>query len=288
MPIFSREHDCLLLSLCCAVLLRRGIMANDIYTGFWIDWGEFSHAKSNQHANSKPESGRTKGATLTLPQQQGFILVSFLTLFVQFSGACFWRVVCFILHQGRSTTSPRDGLFHQQQTILRNAITAPNALWNLGRSTLAWRGKVNSPFRHTVVLIVITITHMSFFGAAGLFSSQIASTGAGSALIRAGVCGYPKEIANIRGTEAYDLSGEQLVTFNSEVLLGRLTLTKSAAYARSCYNNHLDGGATDCNIFVRTYLEGVNASATTNATCPFGGDACSTPTAVRYDSGHSK
>ncbi|KAL1607977.1 hypothetical protein SLS60_002916 [Paraconiothyrium brasiliense] len=245
-------------------------MANDVYTGFWIDW----------------EKGRAKGATLTLPQQQGFILVSFLTLFVQFSGACFWRVVCFILHQGRSTTIPRDGLFHQQQIILRNAITAPNALWNLGRSTLAWRGKVESPFRHAVALILITVIHMSFFGVAGLFSSQIASTGAGSALVRAGVCGYPKEVSNVRAQEAYNLDGDQLIIFNSEVLLGRLTLTKSAAYARSCYNNHLEGGATDCNIYVQTYLEGVDASSIENATCPFGKDSCATDKAVRYDSGH--
>ncbi|KAF1976479.1 hypothetical protein BU23DRAFT_455728 [Bimuria novae-zelandiae CBS 107.79] len=127
---------------------------------------------------------------------------------------------------------------------------------------------------------------MAFFGAAGLFSSQIASTGAGAALVRPGVCGYPKEISNIRAQEAYNLEGEQLVTFNSEVLLGRLTLTKSVAYARSCYNNYLDGGATDCNIFVRTYLEGVGASAVENAPCPFGGDACATSSAVRYDSGN--
>lgn len=220
-----------------------------------------------------------------MPQEQGFILVSFLTLFVQFSGACFWRVVCFTLHQGRSTTTPRDGLFHQQQIILRNAITAPNALWNLGKSTLAWKGKVESPFRRALALILVTALHMSFFGIAGLFSSQIASTGAGSALVRAGVCGYPKEISNIRSQEAYNLEGDQLVTFNSEVLLGRLTLTKSAAYARSCYNNHLDGGATDCSMFVTTYLEGDNASADVNASCPFGGDACAASKAVKYDSG---
>ncbi|KAK7184516.1 hypothetical protein DPSP01_013940 [Paraphaeosphaeria sporulosa] len=242
----------------------------DVYTGFWIDW----------------EKGRSKGATLTLPQAQGFILVSFLTLFVQFSGACLWRVVCFILHQARSTTAPRDGLFQQQQIILRNAITAPNALWNLSRSTLAWRGHVESPFRQAMALILITVIHMSFFGVAGLFSSQIASTGAGSALVRSEVCGYPKEISHIRAVEAYNLEGDQLTTFNSEVLLGRLTLTKSATYARSCYTNPLDSGATDCNIYINTYLEGVDVSAVENATCPFGGNSCGTSKGVRYDSGH--
>ncbi|KAF2684201.1 hypothetical protein K458DRAFT_282201, partial [Lentithecium fluviatile CBS 122367] len=104
-------------------------MGNDVFNGFWVNW----------------EHGRIEGATLTLPIYQGLILVSFLTLFVQFSGACFWRILCFIIHQFRSTPTAQDGLFHQQQTILRNSVTAPNALWNLGRITVAWRDKVKAP-----------------------------------------------------------------------------------------------------------------------------------------------
>ncbi|KAF2470852.1 uncharacterized protein BDR25DRAFT_224718, partial [Lindgomyces ingoldianus] len=99
-----------------------------IYTGFWINW----------------DDGRFRGATLTLPTTQGLILVSFLTLFVQFSGACFWRVICFILHQFRSSTVPQDGLFHQQQIILRNAITAPNAFWNFAATAIRWRGQAKA------------------------------------------------------------------------------------------------------------------------------------------------
>jgi len=236
--------------------------------------------------NVHAESGRVRGATLTLKQQQGLILVSFLTLYVQFAGACFWRVVCFVLHQGRSTTSPRDGLFHQQQTILRNSITAPNALWSLSRSMWAWKGNAQSPFGRTVILILITCLHIAFFGVAGLFSSQIASTGAGQALIRAGSCGYPKDIPNLRQREEVSPAQEELTTFNSVVLLGRLTLTKSVAYVRSCYNDDNDGGSADCNVFVHRFLDGRNSVSSTNATCPFGGNSCVTTTATRYDSGY--
>lgn len=219
-----------------------------------------------------------------MPTNQGPILVSFLTLFVQFSGACFWRVLCFVLHQCRSTTAARDGLFHQQQTILRNAITAPSALYNIGCSALAWRGKVRAPFLHFLPLLIVTLVHIGCFAAAGLLSSQIASANAGEALVRSTACGYPREIANVRNTQSENLSEKDLDTFNAEVLLGRLTLTKSAAYVRSCYNDGTSSASTDCNIFVRSHIVGVNPSAVTNASCPFGSDACATP-AVRYDSG---
>jgi hypothetical protein len=54
--------------------------------------------------------------------------VSLLPLFIQFSGGCFWRTLCFILHPRRSALSSHDGLFHQLQIILRNAATALDAL----------------------------------------------------------------------------------------------------------------------------------------------------------------
>lgn len=194
-------------------------------------------------------------------------------------------MLCFILHQFRSTTEPRDGFFHQQQAILRNAITAPNALWSLNRSAFAWRGKVRAPFRHSLPLVLTTLVHIAFFGAAALLSSQISSTGAGQALVRNSACGFPKELPNVRAIDTTKLSEQDLITFNAEILLGRLTLTKSAAYVRSCYNDDTNTGLTDCNVFVQSHLEGVDASAVRNASCPFGSGACATA-AVRYDSGH--
>lgn len=175
---------------------------------------------------------------MTLPTNAGLILVSFLTLFVQFSGACFWRILCFVLHQFRSTPGPRDGLFHQQQIILRNSVTAPNALWNFGRISIAWRAAVKAPFRNSLPLLLAASIHIAFFGAAGLFSSRIASTTAGVGLVRSPKCGFVKELPNVRTVNSAQLPDrEQLLTFNAEILLGRLTLTKSV---RQPWNHNVD------------------------------------------------
>jgi hypothetical protein len=220
---------------------------------------------------------------LTLPTYYGLILVSFLTLFVQFSGGCFWRTLCFVLHQIRSTTSARDGLYHQQQIILRNAISAPNALWSLARSTAVWRSRVAAPLKRSLPLLLIAIMHIACFAAAGLSSSQIASTKAGQALVYSSTCGYPKKLSTLRTASSRNLTDENLEIFNSQVLLGRFTLMKSTAYVRTCYNGDTTGAA-DCSHFVRKNLMGDNSSVEQKAACPFGGDACLTD-AVRYDSG---
>jgi hypothetical protein len=202
---------------------------------------------------------------------------------VQFAGGCFWRTLCFILHQTRSTTSARDGLYHQQQIILRNAITAPNALWSLGRSAVVWKSRVATPLSRSLPLLFITILHIACFAAAGLLSSQIASTRAGQALVDSRACGYSKKLSTIRSAYSRDLTEEQLNVFNAQVVLGRFTLTKSAAYVRSCYNGDSKGVA-DCSHFVRQNLMGEQAAINMTAACPFGSNACLTD-AVRYDTG---
>lgn len=244
-------------------------MSDYVFRGFWTNW----------------EDGKVRGATLTLPQTQGLILVSFLTLFVQFSGVCFWRVICFMLHQIRSTTEAKDGLYHQQQAILRNGITAPYVLWSLIQMAMAWKGKVSSALKHSSGLLSFTIIHILFFAAAGLFSSQVTSTGANAALVRSDKCGFPQEVPNLHDAEPSKMSPATLLDLNTAALLGRITLFKSSSYVRTCFTDTSNTGTATCDVYAQPYLHGIGASNVLNASCPFGGGACRTPFAARYDSG---
>lgn len=90
---------------------------------------------------------------------------------------------------------------------------------------------------------------------------------------------------NLRTTSTSGLAPAELLDFNALVIMGRLTLTKSMAYARTCYGSGSAQGSAECNYFVQPTLSGVNSSTVTNATCPFGNNACS-DTAVKHDSGY--
>jgi hypothetical protein len=154
------------------------------------------------------------------------------------------------------------------------------------QSAFAWRGKTRAPTRDSLPIIISTIIHIAFFATAGLLSGRIAFMGSEQALIQNPICGFPKEIQNVRMTNTSALNATDLLTFNTEVLMGRQTMTKSMAYVRSCYKDDSKGVSAECSSFVKPQLWGINASALTNASCPFGGGACATSTAVRYDSGH--
>lgn len=192
--------------------------------------------------------------------------------------------MCFVLHQIRSTTDPRDGLFHQQQIILRNAITAPNALWSFSRLGLAWRGKVDKPIRKSTSLCIGTLIHIAFFAAAGLFSSQITDTYTGQALVREGTCGFTADVPDLANLEPSEMTPEELLKLSTEALLGRITLIKSLAHVRTCYNAGPNTESATCNTYVQPRLEGIGSGAVMNASCPFGNNACAA-LAVRYDSG---
>ena len=64
------------------------------------------------------------------------------------------------------------------------------------------------------------------------------------------ICGFPNKVENLRGVELKDIDEQGLLTFNTQVLLGRLTLLRSAAYVRSCYNINDNRASGGCNVYV--------------------------------------
>lgn len=89
-------------------------MSGHIYHGPWINFDK---------------GGVIRGATLTLSDRDGGLLTSFIATFVTLTGAQLWKVICFAIHQLRSTTQPRDALFHQQQAVWRNTNGPGGIAW---------------------------------------------------------------------------------------------------------------------------------------------------------------
>ncbi|KAF2494028.1 hypothetical protein BU16DRAFT_512272 [Lophium mytilinum] len=235
-----------------------------IHNGFWTNWS----------------NGKYLGATITLPATQGLILVAFLALFVQASGGFFWRVVCFALHQFRSSSRAKDGLHHQQQALLRNAASSSNAVWEVTKTAWQWRKHARNTFSRSIPLVLVCLVHLAIFGLAGLFSSRVVTTG-NEALVRSDVCGWPKSVPNPISTPEDSFTESQLATLNSQAVLGRWSYTQSASYARTCYDEQTGRFASLCSTMVRPRL---NSTITRGAPCPFAADVCEMP-ALKFDSG---
>lgn len=142
-----------------------------IHTGPWINWSQ----------------GSILGSTITLNRRDGGFLISLIALFVTWTGTSFWRISCYFLHRYYSTEAPRDGVYHQQQAILRNSANGMSGLWALGQVAWVWRRK--APCSRLLPLLVFISITLGCFAVAGIFSSKIATSTASQVLVSSPSCG---------------------------------------------------------------------------------------------------
>jgi hypothetical protein len=155
------------------------------YSGFWTNYGK----------------GPVTGLTLTVSARNGGLLISFLTMFVRVAGSCAWNIIRFILHQSRSTSEPRDGLYHQQQASLKNASSQSQTLLKFLTLSWSWRSIADKTARRSLPILLLVAFHLAMFTVAGLFTSRVAYSSS-EALLRGGICGY----FNVSATDLGDNS----------------------------------------------------------------------------------
>ena len=108
-------------------------MSSPVYVGFW------------RHLD--PEEKGT-GWTLTVPTTTGVVIMSTTTLLISVAGGYLWRIAAFALHQVRSDSQPRDGLYHFIQALLANALSSATTAWTLILLGWKWRSSAReSPWR---------------------------------------------------------------------------------------------------------------------------------------------
>lgn len=235
--------------------------SGSVYTGAWINWTD----------------GRLAGATLTLSSRNGAYLVAFLALFVRIAGGHFWNIFCYLVFQFRSSTSPSDGMYHQQQAILRNNSSESGALWQFLKVGWFWRRRASRPWCRSTFLILSAVLHMMAFGVAGIFSSKV-TTIRSDVLLRGNHCG--------RWPDPFE---DQAIQLNNGNVNRRMDWTThrrnnflfSARYVASCYGSQ--ASANNCNSFGRRQI---TWEMSTNISCPFLPEICLNNTAVRFDTGY--
>lgn len=208
----------------------------------------------------------------------GALLVAFLALFVRLAGNHFWDVMCFSFFWIRTNLSKgkaRDGLWHQQQALLRNKQTDGSFAFEALRAGWAWRKVVPRPLWRSLPLVLTAALHLGLFMAAAIFSSKVTAVQSYVLLNEVSCGGFP-----MPDLQATPESLDYYAVYGSYVR--RLFLTASN-YAASCYGTSLsDTSWEDCNALGRQHLQW---STHTNIPCPFAPEMCLRDLAVRLDSG---
>jgi hypothetical protein len=220
------------------------------------------------------------GKTLTIPQSQGYLLVTFLGLFVKFAGDQLWQILRFILHQQRSSGDPQDGLYYQIQAILRNSPMGIGISWKFAQLIRPWSPKSHQTLRRTLPYVAYGLFHVAAIGAAGLFSSRVVSMN-DAALVRSPSCGWmaePVKDYNLLRNQSDRIQIETFVSLYSSL---HRSIKSSAEYARICYDNTSTANAM-CQQYSSPRLE---PKINFTATCPFTEELC-LGDAVHIDTGY--
>ncbi|KAI1359235.1 hypothetical protein F5Y08DRAFT_349862 [Xylaria arbuscula] len=190
--------------------------------------------------------GKVIGSTLTLTRDDANLFIAFVAFFLTVVTTQLWSVACFAFHSFFSAQDPRDMLHHQRQALLRNNGARAGMALTLVRLAWVWRQN-GGGIRRVVPLLACTVLLAIGFAAAAGFSSRIAL--GDTVLLRGGNCAI--------GISALSDPAKQASFFGP---WHSKQHTRALNYAEQCYS---------------TSETGADLSVGTNASCPFGGNICS-------------
>ena len=219
---------------------------------------------------------------LTVDQRGGSIVIAALALLTTVSIGQLWSVVCFAVHQVRSSGSPQSGLHQQQQAVLRNSSTSARVLVLLIKVAWAWKDKRINAMRGSLPLIALAALHLVVLAVSTVLSSQIVVTG-DEVLLNAGVCGWPNGVDSASKLSSEMNAAEQLDATLALFIQGRQLGIQGQRYAQLCYaNESVETEPAICRNYVASRIPMTSSSVP----CPFSEEICALPDAAQIDTGH--
>jgi hypothetical protein len=220
-----------------------------------------------------------------MPTKDGNVLIAFLALFVSWTGGNLWSIICFGIHQLRSTPKKRDGLHHQIQALFNTHLSSVSLGWRLWQVSWHWRNRTTRIMRRTMPLISGCLAFFAVITAAGLFSSRVANVG-DAALLRANqTCGWYASglLDNVQPPGLLNEDG--INSLDSLVVWSRTLVANAKAFSRICYPR-IDAFKPDVSSLAcsSTVVPFLRSTTNLSAACPFASEACEGP-AASFDSG---
>lgn len=206
------------------------------------------------------------GKTITTDTKTGAIVIAILAVCTTLASSHLWHIVTFAIHQARADGKSHEGLFRQQQALLRT-LPAPSSLmadsfklFVTWRKTPASRSNLGGSVMHFSVALLFTVGSL----VASIFSSLAVTSANIEVLVKSPYCGL---IGLKDGNQIPDS------TYFGKVL------DVSTQHADECYQDGVSVPSR-CNVFVQPRIP----ITMENTSCPFSPEMCASPT-VTFDSG---
>jgi hypothetical protein len=257
-----------------------------VYVGTWRNYGAvhiirllFTGADRSNHL----DQAAILGDTLTIESRWGLILNTFLALFISWVGLETWSLLCFVIHQWRSTVECQDAIYHQLQVLLRAGLRDWQLASKLIGTAYSWSNSRNGkrPIRRLAPFILLALVHGVSFAVASILSAKVATTN-GQVLLQSTNCGFPD-------TNDVQFNYDQLLSMSKPDVMGASALRILAQNVLQWAKEYVDGcyayspvSANTCDNYVRQYFA---STTNVNGTCIFHDNICLSPS-VTFESGY--
>jgi hypothetical protein len=235
------------------------------------------------------EQGEVMGKTITTKTQTGIIIIAILAVIatvgksdkpvhstlsyadidLSLGTSHLWNIILFIHYQMRATKSLADGLFHQQQAILRT-LPPPSALMaDSIKLWWTWRKRNKRVTVRSLFQFFLAFSCSIGILAVSISSSYVVTTTDLEVLVKSPFCGFVNDTVSVDAQRSW---------------VSAIT-SKSVPYAQECYQNRTIPSAV-CRAYVRPSVP----FETQHAACPFSTEFCqgadgSASETIAFDSG---
>lgn len=182
-----------------------------------------------------------------------------------------WQIVTFLVHQGRADTKAHDGLFRQQQALLRTMPSPATVFTDFGKLSWAWRSTgLKDNLGRSLPLILLAATFSVATVLVGIFSSYVVDGTDIQVLVNSPHCGGFN----------MDYSSRVAIDANYTPIVSELAL----AITQDCYNTDQNLNSARCRIYSKPRITLQSA----REKCPWPSPMCTEKTekpAITLDSG---
>jgi hypothetical protein len=195
-----------------------------IKRGIWIDTSK----------------GAVMGRTLTVDASTGNAVIALLSIVATAATGQLWNLLVFLYHQSRTQGVLSDGLFWQQQALLRTLPTPTAMLVDSMKLWWTWRNKADRPLLRFTVSLLSALIFSITATVAGIFTSYVVDTTNLEVLVDSTACAF---VSPLQDQIYWDLGpySASVSTLNPVV----------HSYARNCYTNSSFLPISCRNVFTR-------------------------------------
>ena len=210
------------------------------------------------------------GQTYTVDAQTGTILVALLTILASIATAQLWNLATFTIHQMRAHGNPAEGMYWQQQVLLRTMPTPTAFLADYIKISWAWRSKVPHAFLRSLPMLAFGLLFAIGSIAAGISTAYAVDNSNIEVLVSSPHCDRLNNTKIVMSTA----SGTPIFTALGDSI---------QSYAVNCYQNSSSLPAICRNTFHKPNI----TFSTAPAPCPWNETMCTGEgsSAITMDSG---